>query len=98
MKLGPGGPGDAPSMSGGGPSSKTPVGSGLDGEGKEVDGDLPGGSPSGKGGGGDDGAGGSSAGTGDRLKHDLTKYSLGEGDGLGAGNDEDGKLPPQGKS
>ncbi len=98
IKLGPGGSGDTPSLSGGGPNSKTPVESGVEGEGKEVNGDLPGGRPSGTGGGGDDGASSSSASTGDRLKHDLTKYTLGAGDDLVSGKNEDVKQPPQGKS
>ncbi len=98
LKLGPGGPGDAPSLSGGGNTRKSPVTSGLDGEGKEVDGELPGGGGGGKSGGGDDGAGGSSGGAAEQLKHDLTRYTQGTGDGSTAGDDGNAQQPPQGKS
>jgi hypothetical protein len=97
-KVGRGGPGDPASFSGGGGNVKITADSGLDGEGKDGDGDVPGGGGGGKSINGDDDPTSSIAGAGERLKHDLTRYTQGKGDKLGDADDKDADAPPVGKS
>jgi len=97
-KVGRGGPGDPASFSGGGGNVKITADSGSDGEGKDGDGDVPGGGGGGKSVNGDDDPTSSSASAGERLKHDLTRYTQGKGDKLADADDKDADAPPVGKS